>query len=304
MFCDARRPCIALPGPEQTRRYEFKVLPGEDEAALLADESVARLLADHGAAAGSEIVRKTVYHFHARIADRWGEGRVWLAGDAAHLSPPFAGQGMNSGIRDARNLAWKLAAVAGGRLGPGLLDSYPAERHGHVAQMITLARRMGAIMGPRTRVHGLAQRLGFRLLSAWPAARSWFAEMKYKPPPRFTHGFLAASMLARRGPVGRLLPQPMLREGPHAGERLDALLGTGFALLGVGVDAGASLGARWDTLVERRVMLPVDAVPELAEHAGMLLLLRPDHYVMARFTPDAVARIIPELEALAAATWT
>jgi len=101
VFCNPARPCIALPGPELTRRYEFMLHDDERDEAMLADDTIARLLKEHEAAPQSRIVRKVVYTFHARLADRWREGRVLLAGDAAHLTPPFAGQGMNSGLRDA-----------------------------------------------------------------------------------------------------------------------------------------------------------------------------------------------------------
>ena len=119
VYCDPARPALALPGPDGTRRYEFMMLPGETPEEVLDESRVRALLARHSAEdARLEIVRKAVYHFHARIADRWRAGRILLAGDAAHLSPPFAGQGMNSGIRDAQNLGWKLAYVLRGDLGP------------------------------------------------------------------------------------------------------------------------------------------------------------------------------------------
>jgi 3-(3-hydroxy-phenyl)propionate hydroxylase len=90
------------------------------------------------------------------MAEHWRKGRVFLAGDAAYLTPPFAGQGMNSGLRDAHNLAWKLAAVAAGELGEGLLDSYEAERRDHAAAMIQLAVCLGHVMMPRGRVQAFA----------------------------------------------------------------------------------------------------------------------------------------------------
>lgn len=306
VYCDPERPAILLPGPRDTRRYEFKLLPGETDEQILADTSIADLLAAHDPVPGSRIVRKTVYHFHARIADHWGRGRIWLAGDAAHLMPPFAGQGMNSGVRDAANLAWKLAAVVAGRIGPKLLESYERERRGHVEDMIRLALRMGAIFGPRSAAHGWMTRSLFRLLGLWPAAKAYFAEMKYKPAPRFDGGFLLASQLSARGIVGRLLPQPRL---PGAsGMKLDDALGDGFALLGVGVDPALvvelSLGAAWDALIARRLALPTQEVPALAAHAGKLMLVRPDRYVMARFEPQEADRIAAELAELLARTWS
>jgi 3-(3-hydroxy-phenyl)propionate hydroxylase len=307
VFCNPARPTVALPGPHQTRRYEFKLMPAETDAEMLTDERVSHLLASHQAAPGSAIVRKTVYHFHARIADHWGRGRVWLAGDAAHLSPPFAGQGMNSGIRDAFNLAWKIVQVLQGRIGPGLIASYERERTGHVRSMIELAMRMGAIMGPRTAHQARAIRLLFRLLDLWPPARNYFAEMKYKPPPRFDGGFLIPSMLSRHGVVGRMLPQPRLRTGSRAGCLLDDLLGDGFALLGIGISpevvSAVSLGKTWDSLIDTRVSLTAAEAPELVRHTGRLMVLRPDRYVMACVALAELPSAILQLDRLWNQTW-
>ena len=131
VFCNPERPCITLPGPNRTRRFEFMLHEHEAEAQVTDPAHVATLLRLYSQDDRSPIRRTAVYTFHARVADRWSDGRIFLAGDAAHLSPPFAGQGMNSGIRDAHNLAWKLAVVVGGRLGAGVLASYEQERRPH-----------------------------------------------------------------------------------------------------------------------------------------------------------------------------
>ena len=133
VYCDPARPALALPGPHGTRRYEFMMMPGETAEELLEESRVRGLMARHSAEdEGLEIVRKVVYTFHARVATTWRKGRVLLAGDAAHLTPPFAGQGMNSGVRDVWNLAWKLAAVAQGRANTALLDTYEEIGRAHV----------------------------------------------------------------------------------------------------------------------------------------------------------------------------
>ena len=109
--CDPRRPTVELPAVGDRVRWEFMQLPGENEEQLKSDDTVRALVKSKSGLDAFEIERKAVYTFHARVADRWRVGRVFLAGDAAHLMPPFAGQGMNGGMKDAVNLAWKLAAA-------------------------------------------------------------------------------------------------------------------------------------------------------------------------------------------------
>jgi 3-(3-hydroxy-phenyl)propionate hydroxylase len=305
VFCDARRPCIALPGPDLTRRFEFKLLPAEHPDRIIETDTVARLLADHGADAGSVLKRKTVYTFHARLAPTWQVGRVFLAGDACHLTPPFAGQGMNSGLRDAHNLAWKLAAVVSGRLGRGVLDSYERERRDHVREMISLALRMGRIMGPPSRLRGALTRFSFHALNAYPPVRDYFAQMRYKPKPRFLDGFqLPDRRSARRTLVGRLLPQPEVRTRSGETVLLDTLMGDGFALLCVTEDPPAFAAAAhhdiWTELGAVRLAAvhgdpaaaaagPVALVggfPALKAYRrvkDLVLLVRPDRYVAAAF---------------------
>ena len=231
VYCNPARPCLSLPGPNGTRRFEFMLRDGEQDDDVLAAENVASLLRLHGNDDKATLKRKVVYTFHARIADRWRDGRVFLAGDAAHLMPPFAGQGMNSGVRDAHNLAWKLAAVVSGQLGPKLLDSYQIERQDHASQMVQLAVRMGHVMMPRNRVRAFAMQSFFRALALYPAARSYFAEMKYKPKPSFHDGFLVKPAVSSTlSLVGKLFPQALVMTSTGF-QLLDDVLGDGFALV-------------------------------------------------------------------------
>lgn len=322
VFCDRLRPCITLPGPERTRRFEFKLLDGEREEDMLATSMVGRLLRDHGADPRAHLRRKVVYRFHARVAPHWRDGRVFLAGDAAHLTPPFAGQGMNSGIRDAQNLAWKLAAVLAGQFAPGLLDTYEQERRHHIWLMIRLALRMGRVMSPRGRLDAWLTQSAFRVLGLWPPARDYVAQMKYKPAPRFRQGLLVADRQGRASLVGRMLPQPMVRSPTRGRVLLDDVLGPGFALL---VQAQDAAGAQrlfatlrqpiWeDFAVHRIALLPRDAVlspadaltvvaleepvTALASYRGHALLLRPDRYVAAAITLADPTAVIRKLQAL------
>lgn len=326
VFCDVTRPCIALPGPNATRRYEFKLHSHETAEQMLQPELVSALLARYGAAPGSTITRKVVYTFHARLAERWSVGRVFLAGDAAHLTPPFAGQGMNSGIRDAHNLAWKLAGVVAGRLGRSVLDTYEVERRDHVRQMIQLAVRMGRIMRPANKLSGWLTQISFRALAVWPRARDYFGEMKYKPQPHFARGFLISEpLVGKRTLVGRLLPQPRVRCAGGS-VLLDELLGRGFALLchATHVEALVEFARHpaWRTLDIRSIAVaPAGASPrrvgnvevvvdetglflsQLTRYRDRVLLVRPDRYVAASFDiadPDHAAR---SLENLLPTTW-
>src|SRR5579864_1664278 len=230
VFCDPARPCLSLPGPDRTRRFEFMLHDGEVEPEVTSPEYTRKLLAPHGEE-NTPLRRSRVYTFHARMADRWRDGRVFLVGDAAHLTPPFAGQGMNSGIRDAHNLAWKLAAVIHGRLGPRLLETYEQERRKHAWEMILLALRMGKVMMPRSAWSAFGLQAAFRLLGIVPPARAYFAEMKYKPKPRFHKGFLTGGARNSQAKlVGSLFPQPKVTCMGVTG-LLDDFLGNNFAVV-------------------------------------------------------------------------
>ncbi len=322
VFCDPRRPCVSLPGPERTHRFEFKLHPYEHDEDLLASEVIQSLLHSHEADPNSTIVRTVVYRFHARLATQWAKGRVFLAGDAAHLTPPFAGQGMNSGIRDAHNLAWKLASVVRSQIGPRILDTYERERRVHTSAMIQLALQMGIVMAPRHFWSAWAIQTMFRLLGLFPAAQAYVAQMKYKPKPRFLSGFLFSDGQRKSQTiVGSLFPQPSVetREGEKV--LLDDTLGNGFALLALTDQpdlAFASTGQPlWSRLnVRRVVVLPLNAswcdssgstvVRERdsalsalrAKYAEHLMLLRPDHYVAACIPVAEVAQRSDLMDAL------
>ncbi len=305
VFCDPRRPCVSLPGPERTHRFEFKLHTHERDEDLLVPEVIQNLLHSHEADPNSTIVRKVVYRFHARLARQWSQGRVFLAGDAAHLTPPFAGQGMNSGIRDAHNLAWKVASVVRGQIGPHIFDTYEIERRAHTSAMIRLALQMGTVMAPRHLWSAWVIQNMFRLLGIFPSAQAYVAQMKYKPKPRFLSGFLFFNGQRKSQTiVGSLFPQPSVetREGEKV--LLDEILGNGFALLALTARPDLAFASTrqplWSHLNIRRVaVLPLEApwressgstlVRERdhalstirAEYAEHLILLRPDHYVAA-----------------------
>ena len=145
-ICDPARPTTCLVMSQGRHRWEFMLLPGETPEQLLDDAVIRALLKPWNCDDCVEVERKAVYRFHGRVAGRWREGRVLLAGDAAHQTPPFAGQGLCSGLRGADNLAWKLAAVLRDGADPALLDSYQTEREPQVRDVIHLAIAMGRVV--------------------------------------------------------------------------------------------------------------------------------------------------------------
>src|SRR6202521_1965566 len=146
-YCWPLRPATFIVGPGNLRRWEIKLLPGETPEEFGGRENVVEQLRRFVDPAAIEVWRSAVYRFHAVVAERWLAGRVFLLGDAAHQTPPFLGQGMCAGIRDASNLAWKLALVLRGNAGDALLDSYEVERKPHVRSVVASAKEFGKIIG-------------------------------------------------------------------------------------------------------------------------------------------------------------
>lgn len=230
--CDPHRAATFMRiGPERYR-WEFRMRPGETEEELTSPETLSRLLSPWtGDVPFSELhfIRSTTYTFRARVADHWRIGRLFLMGDAAHLTPPFIGQGLCAGLRDAANLAWKIAAAGGDPVRHDrLLDTYESERKPHVTRMIRLAVTTGWAM---TGGQGRAAALRSLLLSQVVRLPNLKNAMLRSASPRLGPGPLVIGP-TRRGPrlAGALMPQPLLTvDGVE--HRLDDLLGTGFAIV-------------------------------------------------------------------------
>jgi 3-(3-hydroxy-phenyl)propionate hydroxylase len=321
-YCDADRPVVDVPGPNKTRRYEFLLKQGETDEATLKPERVRELLRPFKGDRPVNITRKTVYTFHARVADRWRVGRVFLAGDAAHLTPPYAGQGMNSGIRDAHNLGWKLAAVINGTIGSAVLDTYEQERRDHAWALIRLALQLGYVMAPSSRVQAWVTSTFFRATALMPPLRDYFLKMKFKPKPRFKSGFIDTNCSVSPEAVGTMSPQPLVMCGATS-VLLDELVGHGFGLLAIDVDenAQADIAAlpEWDLLQVKKIsintasdintnrttgFMPVSLslvhCPRLyAASRGHFILIRPDRYVAGVFRASMAQEFIAGFLSLA-----
>lgn len=201
--CDTRRAATYMRIGDSRYRWEFQLLDGEsasdyrDLAALL--PLLRPWLGDHDDS-DLRLIRCAEYTFNARVADRWRERRIFLLGDAAHLTPPFIGQGMGAGIRDAANLSWKLAAVLAGGVPPASLDSYESERTPHVVDLIRLAVMIGATMTGGGRAGDTLRRTFAPLLARVPAFVSRLTDSATPP--------LSQSYFVRRVGVGAALPRP------------------------------------------------------------------------------------------------
>ena len=140
--CDPKQPTVSCPQPNGHHRFEFLLMPGQTKDEMEDPATVQRLLAQYVDVDKVEVLRRLVYTFNALVAERWRDGRVLLAGDAAHMTPQFMGQGMSSGVRDAHNLAWKLEAVLRKGADPKLIDTYQSERKPHAKEMIDISVKM------------------------------------------------------------------------------------------------------------------------------------------------------------------
>jgi 2-polyprenyl-6-methoxyphenol hydroxylase-like FAD-dependent oxidoreductase len=304
--CDPRRPTTAVSGGPGRRRWEFMALPGETRSDL-ADEATAwRLIEPWGMTPGTaRIERHAVYTFAARIATQWRQGRVLLAGDAAHQMPPFAGQGFCSGVRDAANLEWKLDLVLSGRAPAGLLDSYATERAPNARTMIDLSIDLGRIICVPDEAEAAARD------TAMVAAARESGPVPLPPPP----------------PIG---PGALVAGDPHAGQawiqgrvtsdgrtgRFDDVVGRGWVLLGADADSTvglsddaaawwAALGGRTVHVGPGRSTVDVDGTYRewLARHGIAAVLVRPDFIVFATTAqPDGVDDLVRSLRAALGAT--
>ncbi|MCW2740853.1 MAG: Monooxygenase, FAD-binding [Blastococcus sp.] len=225
--CDARSPATFMPVTGDRYRWEGRLRPGETAAQATTPGRLRRLLAPIDPAE-VEIVRAVEYTFRAQVADRWRVGRVLLAGDAAHLSPPFVGQGLGLGLRDVHQLAWKVADVLAGRAEEQLLDSYQAEREPHARALIRVALLLGGLMTGGGRGGDVVRRGVLAAVRRVPAVARLATDSRTPPLPR-------GALVVRRGRAGRrlagtLVPQPeVVVDGLP--RRLDDVLGGGSATL-------------------------------------------------------------------------
>ena len=287
-LCDHKRPTTIVPGGPGRRRWEYMVLPGESVDEIQKPERAWELLKPWGLTPeNAELERSAVYRFQARWAKTWNKGRCAIAGDAAHLMPPFAGEGMCAGLRDALALGWRLNLILDGKSGPELLDSYTTERLEHVKHYINFSQELGKII----------------CISDEQEAAERDARMKAdlaarnnKPVPtdvcQLGHGVWCADSAH----AGELSVQGVVEAGGKR-DRFDQAVGRGWVLIGLNADPAAALTpAQREQLalldgMAVRIGAPgtvCDAVDVEGTYAKWMdaidakyVLLRPDFYVAA-----------------------
>jgi 3-(3-hydroxy-phenyl)propionate hydroxylase len=297
-WADAKRPVVDIPLALGNHRWEFPLEPHESESDFETPEQLWRLLATMGITEQQvELRQHAFYRHHLRHAQRWREGRVFLLGDAAHMMPPWAGQGMQSGIRDAFNLSWKLREVLARRIPESILNTYEPERAPNVAMITQMSEQMGRII--KMQMTGKEKLQGF--------IGSTLSKLKLPLPPSplgrapsLTTGWLRGTP-AKESAVGKMIPQPKVATAGGKQGFLDDILGTGFVILGAEIDPSTLLNtserAGWDALDTRYLairsgnqgaltdqdVVDLDGVllAWMKQHRTEAVALRPDRFVAA-----------------------
>jgi 3-(3-hydroxy-phenyl)propionate hydroxylase len=275
-YCDPARPTTFVPMPGQRCRWEFMLMPGDDPVRITHPDSIFALLAPWRVTpATARIERAVVYTFHSALATQWRRGRLILAGDSAHQTPPFLGQGMCSGLRDANNLAWKLRDVIAGTAPDSLLDTYQSERGAHVRAFIELAVELGGII-QATNPEKARQR------DADLLANPTLLRPIVPPLGPGLHG-------AAPPPAGTRAAQPRLADG----RQIDDVAGYRFALLARPALLRAAETAGLD--LRGAVAMPAtgEAVGYLDHLATDAVVIRPDRHILGiASNPSELRRIL------------
>lgn len=312
---DPARPHVIVPGLDGRCRYEFLLFDGEGEAGSKPDFNLIRsLVKPYRDITPEQVERAVIYKFHGLVANEWMKGSAFLLGDAAHMMPPFAGQGLNSGIRDAANLTWKLIAVLRGIAPREILSSYQEERFEHAWKTIKLSEKLGRVVmttSPRlAKFRDQAVREALQTTSG----REFFEYMRYRPNAQFTEGLIVPG---DHPAIGRQIGQPRaFNAATRTIGLLDGFRNGGWTLFKIGVDEDS-----WpDELVEfaKRAEIECFDVPleetfpqsthgvtlidvdtrliaEFAPFRNRFVLVRPDHVVSAVWAAKEQTEILASL---------
>ncbi|GGO85411.1 3-(3-hydroxy-phenyl)propionate/3-hydroxycinnamic acid hydroxylase [Marinobacterium nitratireducens] len=329
LHADPERPFVCIHLPYQYRRWEFMLHPGEDEQKMCEEEVIRGLIRNHiGAMVDElEIVRIRAYTHNSRVADTFVKGRVLLCGDAAHISPPWAGQGLNSGLRDVVNIGWKVAAVIKGRAPKSILQTYDQERRGHATDLVALADNMGAVLGMTNPILAGVRDWIFKASDSVDPLREHLAEFKFKPKAHITRGIVhhEGDEIYDDSLVGQLFVQPDVEDVEGRRTKFDEVLGSWFSIVGFRTNPAEFMSdenkAFWDQLETRYIQVnrsrsghshdarlqasgavsveDVDNV--LADWFGTarnrIVIVRPDRFIAAITSPGRLNETLDALRA-------
>jgi 2-polyprenyl-6-methoxyphenol hydroxylase-like FAD-dependent oxidoreductase len=287
-LCDPRRPTTIVPGGPGRRRWEYMLLPNESAEEMQKPERAWELLKPWGLTPeNAELERSAVYRFQARWAKVWNKGRCALAGDAAHLMPPFAGEGMCAGMRDAVAMSWRLNAILEGKSGIELLDSYTTERLEHAKHYINFSQELGKIICISDEKQAAERDAKMK---------ADLAERNNQPVPTDICQLGHGAWCADSAHAGELSVQGVV-EAKGVRDRFDQAVGQGWVLIGLNTDPAAAL-----TSEQREQLTMLDGIAVKIGSAGTscdavdvdgtyakwfddidakYVLLRPDFYVAA-----------------------
>lgn len=312
---DPNRPGITLPAPGGRRRWEFVVKEDDDRRRLFDDETIRDLLAPWGNVDDMAIERKTIYTFHSRIADTFQTDNVFLVGDAAHITPPFAGQGLMAGLRDTYNLAWKVSGVLNGQLRGDVLETYSTERIPQVQQINFFAKFIGSILLPQKRLSVFCRDVVINLTKALRLHSSTKPAHLRKMSNHINGTTFRNWSVSKFRKTGFELPQ--FEVGDATGQRnlIDRFTGDHFYLIAMGADPTEMLTptvlARWNAIGGRALRIETekaDAAPydctrpskadlldkaghykSLFEHGRRVLVVRPDKMIVINTSPPRLS---------------
>ncbi|SEA67428.1 bifunctional 3-(3-hydroxy-phenyl)propionate/3-hydroxycinnamic acid hydroxylase MhpA [Paraburkholderia sartisoli] len=293
-YCDPNRPCTFVIGPGNHRRWEISLHDDEDPIEAATPARTWELLSRWIGPEDGELWRQASYRFHALVANRWRNGRIFIAGDAAHQQPPFLGQGMCQGLRDVANLSWKLAAVLNGEVTglavERLLDSYGEERKEHVRELTTRIKQIGAVICERDPTRARAR--DAQLLAE--QAGTVKDQPRQAVLPGLDRGLLSDQPGTARG---TLFPQPWVIRGDSKRVRLDDVAGSGWRLVATALEDSPVVEGVTIVQLDRGLQ-EVDGVVARWMKANdcVAALVRPDHYVFGTAaSPADVGKLLDDM---------
>lgn len=311
-IADPKRPGVDCPCPMGYHRVEFRVNKGETVEQLQTEQGLRGLLAERNIDYDQvEVFRSWGYTFHIRQAETWSRGRVFLAGDAAHIMPPFAGQGVSSGVRDVANLCWKIDAVLNAGADPELLRTYEPERRPNVVALTRFSLGIGRLVMLRKNTAARARDGIITAAAKVPGVRPWLTSMGLKPRYELgTEGGFFGGEGTRRSLSGSFVKQPWVVSSDLAAVRLDTVLDNRWTWIGFPsspIPPELATAGVAEVKLEYASAIATHSVPDghYVDSEGVLekqmrrarvngLLVRPDHFVFggdSELTPDDYRRV-------------